>query len=310
MTDAELQRLWDPRSPSPGGEAIDALESRLSSLRSPSSLPSLELPSRTSADAPAASVSDSHEESRSWLGPALALAAVVALFVFARAWLAEGTAPPSDTTSVAQARVVRAPAPVPPTRPDALPLVPSAWRVESFDGQSMCQGEGVAEVVREGAELSEAMALDTGPGSTARLRRGDAIIDLHPESRVRQGPEALELSYGRAWVELPAIRSDGESDGESDGRSDGDGDRTWELRTAGVSLQAREARFVWWAYEGTGPFPEAPSLAKDEVGIELVSGELDLHLGDQVVKLEAGQRCRIEMNTAPPTVQCERLGAP
>jgi hypothetical protein len=153
----------------------------------------------------------------------------------------------------------------------------------------MCNAPGVEQAVREGASLPEGTPLDTGAGSTARLRQGEAVVEMHPNSQVRQVAGVLELSYGRVWAELPEREGGGE----------------WTLRTHEVTLHSKGARFVWWAFESKAGEVGVPFRPGDGVGVEVVSGELELSIGDETIKARAGQRCWGAVGGQMGRLRCE-----
>lgn len=255
MTEEELMRLWDPRASAVGAEAVEDLELRVETLRGPRALPPLELPPRTRDT----STVSSREAKRLWAAALVIAAAVLLAFLGLRPWVEDGGGSPP---------VARAPQIPTPLGKDP----PTGWRVEGFEGDAMCSGPGVEETVVRGVPLADDMPLDTGPDTTLRLRHGDAMIELHPNSRVRQRADAFELAHGRMWLDLP-VRPDGAA---------------WILRTDGATLRTAHARFVWWSHE----------VGTDEVGLRIESGSVELDTGRERVTAESGQDCRVSTFSA------------
>ena len=267
MTERELQRLWDPDAPDEGAGAVVALERRMRSLRAPAGLPPLELPERSAGGAVVVEMS-SARRFESW-----ALAASVLLV--AAALLALFVSEPSRPESPGALPLARAPQASPSPKERPAPGDAGTWRVQSVAGEQMCNSPGVQEAVEAGSSLPEVVPLDTGPGTTARLVRGEAVVELHPNSRVVQFDAALELDYGRMWAEL-SPRPPGAA---------------WELRTHGARLRTQGARFVWWAFETAANEVGVPYRVGDEVGLEVVSGRVVFVVGDEERVAQAGQRC-------------------
>ncbi len=255
MTEEELMRLWDPRASVVGAEAVEELEVRMETLRGPRALPPLELPPRTQET----STESSPESTRLWAVALVIAAAVLLAFLGSRPWAEDGRASPP---------VARAPQMPTPLAEDA----PTGWRVDRFEGDAMCNGPGVEETVVRGVPLADDMPLDTGPDTTLRLRHGDAVIELHPNSRVQQRANAFELTHGRMWLDLP-VRSDGAK---------------WTFQTDGATLYTAHARFVWWSHE----------VGTDEVGLQVERGSVELDTGRERVTVESGRACRVSTDRA------------
>jgi hypothetical protein len=209
-----------------------------------------------------------------------------ALLLLAGAVLALFASEPWRGASVALEPLARAPKMLSPpggstTRGEleSMKVNEDAWRVEAFVGEEMCNQPEVEAAVEAGSSLPEGVPLDTGMGSTARLRRGEASAELHPGSQVQQAGGVLELNFGRLWAELPA-------------RADG---APWRLSTRDATLQTKQARFVWWAFDGALGEDGAPFRIGDEVGVEIVSGELTLTAGGARITAGAGQTCRASL---------------
>ncbi len=270
MSQEELERLWDPSATASGADAVGDLERRLSSLRGPQELPPLSLPPRSATkEPPPQTVSE--EVMRTW-----ALVAMLILIASVlMAWFA--TRPsrqlPADFEPLAQAPS-RADYPI---REGATPRGgEDVWRVDDFAGQAQCERPGMVGVVEDRGPLPESVDLDVGPGSTARLSKGEASVEVHPNSQVRRVGDALELGHGRAWVDLPARDDEGE----------------WVLRTREVTLQTIEARFVWWAFEELPEQDSAPQRIGQELGVEIVSGRVEFEIDGKTIVGEPGQTCR------------------
>lgn len=269
MTEEELTRLWDPETSVSGAEAIEDLEHRLASLRGPADLPPLDLPPRGSTPSEPATAA-----------PSVARPVAAALLLAAAALLAivfGGRPPrPSDPAGGPVARTQQA--------------SPSRWRVEQIEGTSMCKGPGIEAALDEGTPLRVGAAVDTGPATTALLRNGGGKIELHPNSRVLQHQDALELAHGRMWAELPPRHQGG----------------AWALRTEGATLHTQEGRFVWWAHEGDATGTPSVAIPRDEIGVQVVSGHVSVAFRGERVVVEAGQRCvfgpgNLRECTAPPS---------
>lgn len=277
MSDEEITRLWDPRAPLAGAESVEAIELRLETLRGPREAPPLELPPRTTKlTRPISSDHSQPSGLQPWAVALLIAAAIILVFVVTRDWT------PYDATSNS---VALAPDPAPhPVDEQASP----GWRVERFEGDAMCNAPGVERAIVEGTPLVEGMPLDAGPASTLRLRNGDAIMELHPNSRIRQREDAIELAFGRMWIDLPR-------------KADAS---LWTLRTAGATLRTEQARFVWFAHEPNSDSPHGPWLASEAIGLRVESGKVELATGSEQVIIEAGQDCHL----AASDVAHEALG--
>ncbi|EDM78619.1 hypothetical protein PPSIR1_29248 [Plesiocystis pacifica SIR-1] len=253
-------RLWDPEAASTGelDELAARLEGQLAPLRAPEA-PALELPARE----PEAAAPPPKSSAGWWV--AVCVAAALALWF---AWRARPVPDPSPR--VAQA---------PPTQTAPAPAI---WRVEALDGENHCRpadaGDEDAPDLDAGSTLEDGASLQLGAEASARLSNGDAQLELHPSSLLRNDAGVLALLEGRAWVDLPA-------------REDS---APWRFAVDGLTVETPSARFMVSAHAGVG------------IELDVITGELTIADGQGTTTAHAGQLCRARFGPAP-VVELEPL---
>lgn len=253
-------RLWDPQAPSTGelDELAAHLEGQLAPLRAPEA-PALKLPARE----PEVAALPSKSSAGWWV--ALSVAAALVLWF---AWRARPVPDPSP-------RVTQAP-------PTQTALAPDAWRVEALDGENHCRpadaGGEDAPDLGAGSTLEDGASLQLGAEASARLSNGDAQLELHPSSLLRNDSGVLTLLEGRAWVDLPAREAS----------------TPWRFAVDGLTVETPSARFMVSAQPGAG------------IELDVVTGELTIADGQGTTTAHAGQLCRARFGPAP-VVELDRL---